>query len=528
LKIQQKTLIVALLCLLLAHTTTAQVNKFAKSLSVEAMRQDLYFLAGEQCAGRGTDQAGLQVAAEYIAKQMRTAGINPPKITQYNGTTTTTDYFQKVPLTKKGIESMNLSVNGKNYKAYSEFYADKNIVSANITADEIVFLGFGIDDKNYTDLTINIENKVVLIFEGEPTKKGISWLTKSNKKSRYAANFRAKVRELKKKNPKAIICAGASISNNINQYGSYLSAPTYDVDDAKAEKSAAETIPVINITPETAKNLVANYAKILKKINQKGKPKTFTFRANMAFGIETFEKQVISQNIAGYIKGTEKPDEVLVISAHYDHLGSNEKSTYFGADDNGSGTTMVLNLMRVFAKTIGTELAPKRSVLFLFMTGEEKGLLGSEYYTYNPIFPLENTIADLNTDMVGRIDDAHANNPNYVYVIGADKLSTELNEINEAANDNVGLELDYTYNDENDPNQFYYRSDHYNFAKNGIPVIFYFNGVHADYHQPTDTPDKINYEKMQKIGTLVFYTATDLLNRPNRPTIDKKTEKSEK
>jgi Zn-dependent M28 family amino/carboxypeptidase len=155
------------------------------------------------------------------------------------------------------------------------------------------------------------------------------------------------------------------------------------------------------------------------------------------------------------------------------------------------------------------------------VSGEEKGLLGSEYYTDNPVFPLENTVANLNIDMIGRIDENHSPDSNYVYLIGSDKLSTELHELSEEMNEkHVGLELDYTYNDENDPNRFYYRSDHYNFAKNQIPVIFYFTGVHEDYHQPTDTVEKIMFTKTEKIARLVFHSAWEIANREERLRVD--------
>ena len=165
---------------------------------------------------------------------------------------------------------------------------------------------------------------------------------------------------------------------------------------------------------------------------------------------------------------------------------------------------------------------PKRSLLFINFTGEEKGLLGSEYFSKNSIYPLENIVAALNIDMIGRIGKDKKGNENYVYVIGADRISTELHDINEVANSTYSnLELDYTYNAADDKNRFYYRSDHYNFAKHNIPIIFYFNGVHADYHKPTDTADKINIELLTKRAQLVFYTAWELANRENRIIVDK-------
>ncbi|MEE9349465.1 MAG: M28 family metallopeptidase [Flavobacteriaceae bacterium] len=228
-----------------------------------------------------------------------------------------------------------------------------------------------------------------------------------------------------------------------------------------------------------------------------------------------------SENVVGFIYGTEKPEEIVVISAHYDHLGIEDGVVFDGADDNGSGTAGVMEIAEAFHKAALEGEGPKRSVLFMNLTGEEEGLFGSRYYVKNPIFPLKNTIVDLNIDMIGRVDEAHKNNPNFVYVIGADKISEELHYINEAVNKKyMQLDLDYTYNDENDPNRFYYRSDHFNFAKNGIPIIFYFNGVHADYHKATDTEEKINYDVLMKRTQLVFLTAWEIANREERLKID--------
>ncbi|WGH75571.1 M28 family metallopeptidase [Tenacibaculum tangerinum] len=232
-----------------------------------------------------------------------------------------------------------------------------------------------------------------------------------------------------------------------------------------------------------------------------------------------------SENVVAFIKGTEKPDEIVVLSAHLDHEGVKNGEIYNGADDDGSGTVAILEIAEAFKKAADAGKGPKRSILFLHVTGEEKGLLGSKYYTENPIFPLANTVTNLNIDMIGRVDERHKGNPNYVYLIGSDKLSTDLHNISEAINKKyTQIELDYKYNDENDPNRFYYRSDHYNFAKHNIPIIFYFNGTHADYHRPTDTPDKINYEMLENRTRLVFHTAWEIANRENRLVVDKATE----
>jgi len=230
-----------------------------------------------------------------------------------------------------------------------------------------------------------------------------------------------------------------------------------------------------------------------------------------------------SENVVAFIKGSTKPEEYVVISAHLDHVGVRDDGEVFnGADDDGSGTVGVLEIAEAFNKAVEAGYRPQRSIVFLHVTGEEKGLYGSRYYAENPIFPIENTVADLNIDMIGRVDDAHKDNENYVYLIGSDKLSTQLDSISTAVNNKyMNIDLDYTYNDENDPNRFYYRSDHYNFAKQGVPIIFYFNGTHEDYHRVSDTPDKINYPMLAKRAQLVFLTAWKVANREDRIIVDK-------
>jgi len=229
-------------------------------------------------------------------------------------------------------------------------------------------------------------------------------------------------------------------------------------------------------------------------------------------------KNVKTENVVAIITGSENPEEYIVISAHLDHIGQKNGQIYNGADDDGSGNVAMLEIAEAFQIAVKENNRPKRSIIFLHVTGEEKGLLGSRYYTENPLYPLKETIANLNIDMIGRLDPKRVDkDPNYIYLIGSDKLSNELHEVSELVNSKyTNLILDYTFNAENDPNRFYYRSDHYNFAKNGIPVIFYFNGTHEDYHQPTDTADKINYDILQKRAKLIFHTAWELANMPNR------------
>ena len=229
-----------------------------------------------------------------------------------------------------------------------------------------------------------------------------------------------------------------------------------------------------------------------------------------------------SENIWTFIEGSEKPQEIIVISAHYDHVGMKNGEVFNGADDDGSGTVALLEIAQAFKKAKDDGFGPKRSILFLHVTGEEHGLHGSRFYSENPLFPIENTVVDINIDMIGRRDTLHPKTNNYIYVIGSDRLSSELHTINEEVNAKyTQLELDYKYNDRKDPERIYFRSDHYNFAKKGVPAIFFFNGIHADYHQSSDTPDKIEYDALAKRTQLAFVLAWELANRPERIKVDR-------
>jgi Zn-dependent M28 family amino/carboxypeptidase len=246
-------------------------------------------------------------------------------------------------------------------------------------------------------------------------------------------------------------------------------------------------------------------------------------KTSFKINVDRNRQQFTGENVLCFIEGSDPKlkEEVVVITAHYDHIGIVKGEINNGADDDGSGTSSALEIAQAFALAKREGNGPRRSVLIMTVSGEEKGLLGSEWYSEFPVFPLQNTVCNLNIDMIGRVDAQHADDARYVYLIGSDKLSTQLHSISESCNDRYSqLALDYTYNDPNDPNRFYYRSDHYNFAKNNIPVIFYFSGVHEDYHGANDHADKIMYGKMETIARLVFYTAWEIANRDRRPIVD--------
>ncbi len=228
------------------------------------------------------------------------------------------------------------------------------------------------------------------------------------------------------------------------------------------------------------------------------------------------------KNVVAYIKGNKHPDEYIIISAHLDHVGMEDGEIFNGADDDGSGTVAVLEIAEAFQEAADNGYGPNRSIVFLHVTAEEMGLIGSKYYTDNPIVPLTNTMTNLNVDMIGRTDPQRPKrNRDYIYLIGSDKISTELHNISEEINSlYLNIDLDYVFNAEDHPDRFYYRSDHYNFAQKGIPIIFYFSGTHEDYHQPTDTVEKIQYDLLELRTRLIFHTAWELANRDDRIKID--------
>ena len=299
------------------------------------------------------------------------------------------------------------------------------------------------------------------------------------------------------------------IKKTLGENRKYLLGPTVELGD-----KSKDMVPYPNhcyISTTVAKELFGNQAsKVVKareEIKKKGKFKAVKLKSKLQVNQKKRVNLVKSQNVLAMIEGRRKPLEAIIVSAHYDHLGKKGDQTFYGADDNASGTSTVLELAQAFKEAEANGQGPDRTIIFMLATGEEKGLLGSEFYTRSPLFPLEQTVANVNVDMVGRQDEKYKDNPSYIYVIGSDRLSTDLHKINEEANQKYShLTLDYTYNSEDDPNKYYYRSDHYNFAEKGIPAIFFFSGVHADYHQPTDTPDKINFDKMVNVGKLIFHT----------------------
>lgn len=488
-------------------TKVADPQLFAKTITQSELKDHLYTYASDEFEGRETGEPGQKMAVAYLKKQYVALGIPAAK----GGD----DYFQTIALEVRKIPTGTMTMgtssleNGEGFMTFNSF---------NGNFKSIVYANYGIEEGMYSDYaSIDVKGKVVLLKSGEPKDtKGNFLLSGSSEASKWSNISEAlskRVAVAKEKGAVAILFFDQANFDRYQRRFNYMKQNNSGNMEIKA--LSKETTPSFYLNTELAN-------KILSGIETDMKARVLN--TPVSFAVKSANKEVLSENVVALLKGSEFPEEYIVISSHLDHVGVNsDGEIHNGADDDGSGTVALLEIAEAFKDAANNGKGPKRSIVFLHVTGEEKGLLGSQYYTdVDPIVPLANTVANLNIDMVGRIDPERKGDRNYIYLIGSDKLSTELHELSEAVNKKyTNIALDYTYNDENDPNRFYYRSDHYNFAKNNIPIIFYFNGTHVDYHKPSDTPDKINYDLLENRTRLVFYTAWELANRANRIVVDK-------
>ena len=507
----------------LIHSATAQsseysVEDFAASITPGDLRMYLSVLASDALEGRETGTEGNDKAAQFLASQLAAFGIP--------GHREDGQYYQDVTFTRSSWGEVSLTSRDTTYRHLWDFLCLKQLPSAEVsTGTEIVFAGYGIDDPAYSDYTgLDVRGKAILIYDGEPKdKKGRYTITGSTKTSEWSRDWFRKLEVAQEKGASTVFVIASNFPRLASRMRRFSVGPSISLGAPDETQWPAVAL----ISRAVAEQMIGNDAKKVikqrKRLNRGKKPRMITLSCPYQLQIGRQVELITGYNVLGYVEGSDpaRKDELVILSAHFDHLGKRGDDIFNGANDNGSGTSTVLEVIQAMALAKKKGMGPRRSVLALFVTGEEKGLLGSRYYIEHPVFPLDNTVVDVNVDMVGRRDEKYADNPDFIYVIGADRMSTELHEINETMNERyTQLTLDYTYNDPKDPNRYYYRSDHYNFVKAGIPAIFYFNGTHKDYHRPSDTIEKIDFDAMAKIGKLVFHTAWELANRDARISID--------
>jgi hypothetical protein len=485
-------------CTVFAQGPAAQ--KYGSLITESDLKENLSILSSDAMEGRETGTRGQKMAAAFIAAYFEELGLTTP----VNGS-----YFQPVELYKTEPGEVYVKVGQTKHMNFENIAYSGSADSGGEISMPVVFAGKG-REEDFAQVDVTDKAALVMLSAED--------------------NFRGIVSKLREKGAKLILVTNANSDDAkkfITQFKAFAGGGR---PSAKRPDKAANAGSFI-VTPEIATQLLngTSVEKLTKAINEdakknalkKLKPGSITFKTTMNV------KTMNTANVLGYLEGSDKKDEVIVVTAHYDHIGKLRSGQgdliNNGADDDGSGTVSVLQLAKVFTQAKKDGQGPRRSMLFMTVTGEEQGLLGSAYYAENPVYPLDKTVVDLNIDMIGRRDAQHKDSAPYVYVIGSDKLSTELHQLSESINKaNTNLIFDYTYNDQNHPDRLYYRSDHWNFAKNNIPIIFYFDGIHEDYHRPTDQIEKIEFDLLAKRAQCVFYTAWEIANRDQRIMPDAK------
>jgi Zn-dependent M28 family amino/carboxypeptidase len=498
-------------CINISFAQTDNATKYAATITGNDLKKHLTIIAGEEMEGRETGTEGQRKAAAYIENQFKSIGLlQAPALKNYQ---------QFYPLFKDSISLSSLHINGKDL-VYGIDYIAPIIYngSAILKAKKIVFAGYGISDKNYDDYAgKNVKGKVVVFFTGEP-KQGENYIvtgTKTNSMWSYSG-LSEKLNLAKQKGALVALVINPTVDTFIN-----TSAETSKKRNIYYPREEAEAANYILLSHAIAKSILGenNFNVLLKKVlaTEALTAKSKEQKVKFTFNYKKDREQINASNIIGIIEGSDKKDEYVFLTAHYDHLGKHNGNIYYGADDDGSGTCAVIEMAEAFKKAKAEGNGPRRTVVCMTVSGEEKGLWGSEYYSDHPVFPLNKTTVDLNTDMVGRIDTERKTTDtlNYVYVVGHDKISTDLPVINEGVNNKyTQLQLDYKFDDPKDPQRIYYRSDHYNFAIKGVPVLFFYDGMlQADYHKPTDTVDKINWNLYEKRVRMIFHTAWEMANK---------------
>lgn len=480
-------------------------------LDSSLLEKHLTILASDAMEGRETGTAGQKKAADYIRYNMK-----------YNGLVAIDadgDYYQEFVLSRVSWDTVLMSLDGEKMELRKDWVIPSHPNSSTrISTDEIYFLGYGIDDNRYSDYRGNrVRGKVIMIKMGEPKVDSSYLLTGTTSPSLWNGEIQEKLEIASRSGVRAVLIIGENLNNAVSRHRSSIFYQRLIIDSV--EEKIDSVPPYAYISEDLAERIIDDRSgtihKRLARATETGHFNSVKLKVdNFSLVLQKNIHYIFTENVVGLLEGKNDPgDGYVIVSAHYDHLGKRGNTIYNGADDDGSGCAAILSFIDEFSQREIHQKVPQKSILFIFMTGEEKGLLGSRYYVNNPLLPLENAYTDINIDMIGRKDKRHMNG-NYIYAIGADRISKELDTlIRDVRNNTTDLKLDYTYNAPDDPNRFYYRSDHYNFAKKGIPVVFFFSGVHEDYHQPTDTENKILYGPYTERVKFIFNVVKAAANR---------------
>lgn len=547
-KVVAVLLLVSVLALLSAPAGYAQKRKPAKSaaatpaalaaqrgvdqITAAQMRAYLTFIASDEMEGRDTPSRGLDTTAKFIAMNLARWGFKPAGDEG--------SYLQHIGLRRDRVDAAQTRVelNGQALVVGDDYIPSSTAGNA---SGQLLFAGNGwfVKSKNidaYKD--IDAKGKIAVIFVSPNAlprgvrfsdlgKQGEDWMNPVDYARKQGVTGLIYVPDFQflanwDRNRLRIMERGATVVE-------------------KFMKQEGTPLPAITASPKMANALFqaerqsANTLFDQTLIGGDQGPASFVLNASKKLSINVVVRNetLSTQNIVAVWEGSDPvlKNEYVALGAHYDHVGTCAPTAVDqicnGADDDGSGTTALLAMAEALARA-GTR--PKRSVLFVWHCGEEKGLWGSRYFTDYPTIPLDRIVTQLNIDMIGRSKkdgDTNPRNrnltgPSDIYVIGHALMSTELGELSEAVNKAyLNLGYDFRYDDPKDPNRFFYRSDHYNYARKGIPIVFFFDGEHEDYHRPGDEAQKIDYQKMEKVTRTIYLTMWEIANRATRPKVDK-------
>lgn len=477
---------------------------YSKLLSTNRIQNDIVILSSDNMEGRDTGSKGQKLAAKYIYQQFNDAHLFNP-----SGTKDSSDYFQKFSIYKQEQPGAEIKTLRKELKNYDDILISGFTKYSNDNM-ELVFLGTAPDtsytNKDYSnkaviflssnlyaaaiksnDIVIASKAKLVLFCNPNQNSQYQELLSKRKAISPRGMNLKSEING--RSNPFDSISSNLSFTKFKNRMLTYQGA---------ISNSAASSL--LQIKPKRLKQILAT---------QNLKPNELAIR-KFGFSFNLKYKELNTENVFAFLPGTDKKEEVLVISAHYDHIGKKDGEIFNGANDNASGTAAIIEIARKFKDASDHGHKTKRSILFVAFTGEEKGLCGSTYFVDNSPIPISKIVGNLNLDMLGRYDQFH-DTTDYIYLLGTNHLKPKLKVISDSINQiSTKLQLDYKYDT---PDNFLYQaSDQASFVKHGIPAIFYFNGLHKDYHQASDTAEKIDFKAIKRVSQLVFLTAWELAN----------------
>ena len=527
----------------LAQTTvkiSANERQMAETITAAQLKDYLYYVASDEMEGRDTPSRGLDLTAKFMATMLSRWGFKPAGD---DGT-----FFQKMALRRDTVDAANafVEIGGQKFAYGEDFMRVFGNNNGNVSAP-IVYAGNGwmIKSKNLNAYqNIDVKGKYVAVYaEGIPSNQYIvplpSGVNASDLKGERGKDWADAVTYARQNGAVGVIVLPSKfLLENWDGLRQQFGRTRYFV-----EKLAAPP-PASPPTTASVPSIFVASREVTESLFSGETANPLSGTANSSFDLNSSKKinfnivpkseTVMTQNVVAIWEGSDPvlKNEMVAIGAHYDHDGvrpnaPGEDKIWNGADDDGSGTVAVLAIAEALAKA---KTRPKRSVLFVWHAGEEKGLWGSEYFNKFPTVDIKNVVAQLNIDMIGRSKkpgDANPKNKDLtgadaIYVIGSEMMSSTLGAVTKGTN-NAYLKLgyDYKYDDPNDTNRFFFRSDHYHYATNGIPIVFWFDGVHEDYHQASDSPDKIDYAKMEKVTRTIFLTLWEITDLKQRPAVDK-------